>query len=122
MKKWTGAFQIAAVYVGTVIGAGFATGREIVEFFTRFGFFGFLGILLSGYLFIFLGAKIMIKSIEIQATSFEEFNEYLFGRKLSKAMNLFTMIMLIGVCAVMISGAEALFSEQLGFKRLSAHS
>ncbi|MBS4203978.1 YkvI family membrane protein [Lederbergia citrea] len=117
MKKWTSAFQVAAVYVGTVIGAGFATGREIVEFFTRFGFFGFLAILLSGYLFIYLGAKIMVKAIEIRATSFEEFNEYLFGKKLSKAMNIFTMIMLIGVCAVMLSGAEALFSEQLGFAR-----
>ncbi len=25
--------QLAFVYVGTVVGAGFATGREIVEFF-----------------------------------------------------------------------------------------
>ena len=82
MKKWTGAFQVAAVYVGTVIGAGFATGREIVEFFTRFGFYGLLAILLAGYLFIFLGAKIMVKAIEIQAASYEEFNQYLFGRSL----------------------------------------
>lgn len=27
------ASQLAFVYVGTVVGAGFATGREIVEFF-----------------------------------------------------------------------------------------
>lgn len=26
------AFQLAFVYVGTVVGAGFATGKEIVEF------------------------------------------------------------------------------------------
>ncbi|MFL6516822.1 MAG: hypothetical protein ACJ8GL_01940, partial [Bacillus sp. (in: firmicutes)] len=37
-RDWTQAFQIAAVYVGTVVGAGFATGKEIVEFFSRFGF------------------------------------------------------------------------------------
>ncbi|MBS4207811.1 hypothetical protein [Bacillus sp. FJAT-50079] len=117
MKNWTGAFQIAAVYVGTVIGAGFATGKEIVEFFTRFGFYGFLSILLSGYLFIFLGAKIMIKAIDIRASSFEEFNEYLFGKKLSKIMNLFMLVMLLGVCAVMFSGAGALFHEQLGLSK-----
>ena len=119
MKKWTGAFQVAAVYVGTVIGAGFATGREIVEFFTRFGFYGLLAILLAGYLFIFLGAKIMVKAIEIQATSYEEFNQYLFGRSLSKVMNFIMLVILIGVCAVMLSGAEALFYEQLGFTKLS---
>ncbi|MCJ8006067.1 hypothetical protein ACFFF5_04955 [Lederbergia wuyishanensis] len=115
MKKWTGALQVAAVYVGTVIGAGFATGREIVEFFTQYRFWGFISILIAGYLFILLGTKIMLKAIDIQATSFEQFNEYLFGNILSKIMNAFTMIMLLGVCAVMLSGAEALFTEQLGF-------
>ncbi|MEK3887154.1 YkvI family membrane protein [Bacillus sp. FSL K6-3431] len=117
MKKWTGAFQIAAVYVGTVIGAGFATGKEIVAFFTRFGFHGFLAILLAGYLFIFLGSKIMTKAIEIQATSFEEFNKYLYGKKISGVMNIFTLLMLLGICAVMMAGADALFTEQLGYSK-----
>ncbi|MGM0863774.1 MAG: YkvI family membrane protein [Bacillota bacterium] len=113
MKKLAGSFQIAAVYVGTVIGAGFATGREIVEFFTRFGFVGFIAILLSGYLFITMGTKIMLKSHDIKAKSFEEFNEYLFGKWFSKFMNIVMMIMLIGVSAVMLSGAGAVFQEQL---------
>ncbi|MFI8577243.1 hypothetical protein ACIGEL_16165 [Rossellomorea aquimaris] len=113
MKKLAGSFQIAAVYVGTVIGAGFATGREIVEFFTRFGFVGFIAILLSGYLFITMGTKIMLKSHDIKAKSFEEFNEYLFGKWFSKIMNIVMMIMLIGVSAVMLSGAGAVFQEQL---------
>jgi uncharacterized membrane protein YkvI len=109
----SGAFQIAAVYVGTVIGAGFATGREIVEFFTRFGFIGFIAILFSGYLFITMGTRIMLKSHDIQAKSFEQFNEYLFGRWFSKFMNIMMMVMLIGVSAVMLSGAGAVFREQL---------
>ncbi|NQD64707.1 hypothetical protein HP456_02050 [Bacillus haikouensis] len=113
MKKISGAFQIAAVYVGTVIGAGFATGREIVEFFTRFGFIGFIAILFSGYLFVTMGTKIMLKSHDLKAKSFEQFNEYLFGKWFSKFMNITMMIMLIGVSAVMLSGAGAVFEEQL---------
>lgn len=31
--NWGAAFQIAAVYVGTVVGAGFATGRRLWSFF-----------------------------------------------------------------------------------------
>lgn len=42
------ASQLAFVYVGTVVGAGFATGREIVEFFLKFGWFGLFGIIISG--------------------------------------------------------------------------
>ena len=33
-SRISGSIQIAAVYVGTIVGAGFATGREIVEFFS----------------------------------------------------------------------------------------
>lgn len=117
VKKWTGAFQVAAVYVGTVIGAGFATGKEIVEFFTQYSLYGFFGILLAGFLFIMMGTKMMLMSIDIRASSFKEFNEYLFGSFFSKIMNIFMTIMLIGVCAVMLSGAEALFLEQLGIPK-----
>lgn len=111
--NWTGAFQIAAVYVGTVVGAGFATGKEIVEFFSRFGFFGLLAILMSGYLLIFLGIKIMGLSARIGATSYQELTEYLFGKVVGTAINIVLLLMLIGVSAVMLSGAGAVFEEQL---------
>ncbi|MBO8178802.1 MAG: hypothetical protein H0Z31_15365 [Bacillus sp. (in: Bacteria)] len=116
-NRLSGAIQVAAVYIGTVVGAGFATGREIVEFFTRFGFIGFLSILLSGYLFIMMGTKLMEHAIEIQAQSYEEFNEYLFGRRLGKWMNVLVMLMLLGVGSVMLAGAGAVFTEQLGLHK-----
>lgn len=31
-QQWQVAKKVAATYIGTVVGAGFATGREIVEF------------------------------------------------------------------------------------------
>ncbi len=114
-KSWSAAFQIAAVYVGTVVGAGFATGKEIVEFFSRFGFFGFIGILMSGYLLIFLGSKLM--NPHINAKSYQEFNTYLFGRIAGRVINVFMLIMLLGVSAVMLSGAGAVFQEQLGISK-----
>jgi uncharacterized membrane protein YkvI len=116
--NWGAAFQIAAVYVGTVVGAGFATGREIVEFFSRFGFYGFISILMSGYLLIYLGSKLMRISAMINATSYQEFNEYLFGRPIGRAINIIMLFMLLGVCAVMLSGAGAIFEEQLGMSKV----
>lgn len=119
MKNWSHACQVAAVYVGTVIGAGFATGREIVEFFTRFGSWGLLSILIAGILFIILGSKMMLLSIDIKARSFEQLNEYLFGKRLAHIINLILLAMLIGVSAVMLAGAEALFAEQLRYPRFT---
>lgn len=116
--NWGAAFQIAAVYVGTVVGAGFATGKEIVEFFTRFGFIGLIGILMSGYIFIFHGSKLMRISARIGARSYQEFNNYLFGKYIGTVINILMLFMLLGVSAVMLSGAGAVFSEQLGLPRL----
>jgi uncharacterized membrane protein YkvI len=116
-KNWTAAFQIAAVYVGTVVGAGFATGKEIVEFFSRFGLFGFISILLSGYLLVFLGSKLMRMAAHIKAESYQEFNEYLFGKWAGKGINIIMLFMLLGVSAVMLAGAGAVFEEQLGLPK-----
>ncbi|PLT34396.1 GerAB/ArcD/ProY family transporter [Bacillus sp. V5-8f] len=116
-SKWSGSFQVAAVYVGTIVGAGFATGKEIFEFFTRYGFYGFIGILLAGYIFIFLGTKMMLLSLGAGAATYEDFNRYLFGTKLGAFVNVIFLFMLLGVTSVMISGAGAVFEEQLGFSK-----
>ena len=116
-KNWSAAFQIAAVYVGTVVGAGFATGREIVEFFSRFGFIGFLSILLSGYLLIVLGSKLMRIAARINAVSYQEFNVHLFGKWAGRGINIIMLFMLLGVTAVMLAGAGAVFEEQLGLTK-----
>ncbi|NRD78684.1 GerAB/ArcD/ProY family transporter [Bacillus sp. BRMEA1] len=116
-RNWNQAFQIAAVYVGTVVGAGFATGKEIVEFFSRFGFFGLISILMSGYLFVMIGSKLMRMAAQINAKSYQEFNEHLFGKWPSRIINIVMLFMLLGVSAVMLSGAGAVFEEQLGLPK-----
>lgn len=114
---WSEAWQIAAVYVGTVIGAGFATGREIMEFFTRYGTAGTVGIIISGCLFIWGGARLMVMARRIGAASYDELNRYLFGRMLSPFVTLVMTAMIAGVTAVMIAGAGAVFEEQIGWPR-----
>ncbi|MBY6036518.1 hypothetical protein KUV80_07635 [Fictibacillus nanhaiensis] len=105
--------QIAATYIGTVVGAGFATGREIVEFFTIYGSAGFVGIFISGFLFIVIGTKLMLMARRIGASSFDDMNRYLFGTAASRVVNILMLIMLFGVTGVMLSGSGALFYEQL---------
>ncbi|RFU69925.1 hypothetical protein [Bacillus sp. V59.32b] len=114
LSRWSGSFQIAAVYVGTVVGAGFATGKEILEFFTQYGFYGFIGVLIAGYMFIFTGTKMMLLSSRAGAATYEDFNRYLFGKKIAPIVNVIFLLMLLGVTSVMISGAGAVFEEQLG--------
>ncbi|QFT88529.1 hypothetical protein FIU87_07740 [Bacillus sp. THAF10] len=114
-RSWLSACQIGAVYIGTIVGAGFATGKEIVQFFTQYGWIGFITILMSGILFIWLGTKMMLMASRIKANSYNEFNQYLFGKSAGAFVNLFMLVILISVGAVMLSGAGAVFEEQLGW-------
>ncbi len=50
-----GFFSVALLYVGTVMGAGFASGREIWQFFGVFGSAGIIGIIFAAMLFVLLG-------------------------------------------------------------------
>ena len=70
------AFQLAFVYVGTVVGAGFATGKEIVEFFVRFGWIGLLGILISGVIFTGLGDFMAAVTSNEEGSVFKAFGKF----------------------------------------------
>ncbi|MNJ48931.1 hypothetical protein D3C77_441410 [compost metagenome] len=113
MKNAVKVLQIAFTYIGTVVGAGFATGREILQFFTQYGKWGVLTIMLSTILFMWLGTKMMILAHEIKATSYEDLNRHLFGNAFGQWLSLFTLIVLIGVNSVMLAGAGSVFVEHL---------
>ncbi|ANB60660.1 YkvI family membrane protein [Anoxybacteroides amylolyticum] len=116
-KAWVGAWQIAAVYVGTVVGAGFATGKEIVEFFTQYGTGGTVGVLISGGLFMWGGMRLMMMARALRASSYKQLNDYLFGKSANVIITAVMTVMVLGVTAVMLSGAGALFYEQLGLPK-----
>jgi uncharacterized membrane protein YkvI len=113
-KKWVLILQIAATYVGTVIGAGFASGQSIMQFFTVYGSLGAVGCLISTFLFMWIGTKMMLISHRIKAFSYQDLNYHLFGNFFGKAANILTFIILFGVTAVMLSGTGSIFEEQLG--------
>lgn len=59
MKSLKNALKIAGVYTGIVIGAGFASGREIASFFLVHGDKWLLSLCFSGVLFAFAGWAVM---------------------------------------------------------------
>jgi Uncharacterized membrane protein len=106
--------KIAATYIGTVVGAGFASGQSILQFFTVNGYLGLFGIVVSTALFSWIGTKMMVLSHRIKAFSYQEFNSYLFGPHVGKAANALTFVILFGVTTVMLSGTGSIFEERLG--------
>ncbi|WP_380166241.1 YkvI family membrane protein [Kroppenstedtia sanguinis] len=113
-ERWFTASRVGFTYIGTVVGAGFASGQEIMQFFTVSGFKSLFAILLVTVLFSWLGIRMMVIGARLQARSYEEFNNYLFGPGVGRWMNGFVGVILFGVTTAMMSGTGALFQEQLG--------
>jgi uncharacterized membrane protein YkvI len=105
--------QIGLTYIGTVVGAGFASGQEILQFFTIYGLKGLWAIGLSTLFFLWIGTKMMLISREIGAYSYHDLNYYLFGKYVGTFANILTPLILFGVTTVMLAGTGSIFQEQL---------
>jgi len=112
-KQGISACKAAAVYIGTVVGAGFATGQEILQFFARFGIYGLSGIIIATLLFIVFGYLIMDLGNMLHARSHMEIIRYAGGRFLGDIIDLIITVFLFGTFSVMIAGNGALFEQQL---------
>jgi len=115
--QWKTMFQVAATYVGAVMGAGFASGQEILQFYARFGNWGLVGIVFSAVLFSLLGWGMLDLQERWKISSYPEFFDYLLGHRVGRwADGLVSVLLFVGMLA-MISGSGALFYEYFGFSR-----
>ncbi|KLU59138.1 hypothetical protein CEB3_c41220 [Peptococcaceae bacterium CEB3] len=110
-------FQVAATYVGAVMGAGFASGQEIQQFFVRFGRWGLVGIAISALLFALLGWVMIDLQERWRVADYTVFFQGLFGQRLGRVLDwLVSALLLVGMVA-MVSAGGALFYEFFGQPR-----
>lgn len=110
-KNW---IKIGSIYVGTVIGAGFASGREIIEFFGVYGEKGILGMIIAGILFSVMGSVLLVKIYDRKISDFNELLENLFGKKIGFIIDTIVIVSLYTGFSIMLSGSGAIFKEELG--------
>ncbi|GAB2696724.1 hypothetical protein ACFQWB_12110 [Paenibacillus thermoaerophilus] len=114
MRALAQILQIAFTYVGTVIGAGFASGQEVLQFFTRYGWMATITIGISTLLFIAVGLQLMLLAHERNTDSYEDLARHLFGERQGKWISSFTLVILFGISTVMLAGAGSVFRERFG--------
>jgi len=105
-------FKVAATYIGTVVGAGFASGQEVMQFFSHFGINGLWGLLLATTLFGVYGWAILELGMKLNARSHLEVIRYVGGRWLGSAVDYVITFFLFGAFTAMAAGAGAIFAEQ----------
>jgi uncharacterized membrane protein YkvI len=106
-------FKVASIYMATIIGAGFASGQEIMQFFSSYYEGGFYGIILAGILFAIIGYVVLDKVYCERIRNYEEFLFPTVGWFLGWVMEILVTMFMISVFCIMIAGAGEIISDKL---------
>ncbi len=108
-------FKIALAYIGVIVGAGFASGQEILQYFTSYGIIGTAGTMVSIILFAISGKLLVQTGCIMKANSHKEVIYKIGGNCLGKMLDIIMTFTLFCVGVVMIAGAGANLKQQFGF-------
>lgn len=111
-SKISKVFQIASVYVGTILGAGFASGQEMMQFFSSYGIDGIYGIILAGLLFSIIGWAVLEIVYIYQLKNYQEFLYPIMGKTLGTLMEWTVAIFLGIIFCAMLAGSGALLEQK----------
>ncbi len=106
--------KVIFVIVGTIIGAGFASGKEIYLFFGIYGKMGIIGIVISQILIGIIIYKTLLISQEENVENYEELSKKISDYpKVNEVLKIIINIFLLISFYVMIAGFSAYFSQEL---------
>ena len=109
---------IAGAIIAFLIGSGFATGQEILQYFTSYGYWGVFG---TGLLVLVLMTYVVIEFFVVgQAKKFEKPSRifhYYCGRYLGTFFDFFSVVFVFLSFTVMVSGAGAVLEEHYGLSK-----
>jgi uncharacterized membrane protein YkvI len=108
------AWKIAAAYIGAVVGAGFASGQELSQFFLGYGRAGVYGIICAGLLFAVWGAALCEICARRRLADYSAYLRFLLGGRGALFFDLLISLFLFCTVFIMLSGGNALFFEHLG--------
>lgn len=116
-------YKITFVIIGTIIGAGFASGQEIYTFFNKYGFNGLIGIFISILLMSYIIYKTLKIILENDINNYEEFitriiperfrRDKILGFTISNIVNIFLLISF----NIMVAGFATYFVQELNISK-----
>jgi len=99
--------KIAAVYASVFLGAGFASGRELIEYFVSYGWIGLWGLIIAGVLFALVGWAVLRICKRESINDYSGFMRFLLGEKLGIFTEFLVVAFLFCLFVAMIAGGGA---------------
>lgn len=107
-------FSIAMAFVGLTVGAGFATGQEVIQYFVSFGMNGIWGAVLAGIVMTITGSVILQVGSYFLADEHRMVFRNVAHPIVSRFLDLSVTLTLFAVGFVMLAGAGSNLEQQFG--------
>ncbi len=117
MKDWILAIQIGMVFVGSIVGAGLSSGRELTQFFAVYGYKSFMGLLICAALYIVVGKMIIYLAIKYKVSSYTEFINLVCPRPVAIFTNVVLTMFLLSSTSIILAGSGAVIHQYFGVPR-----
>lgn len=104
-------FKISSIFIGTVVGAGLASGREIYEFFSVYGVKSFIGFIICFVVYVLVGNMICNVSSRENLSSYSELINEVCPKIPGKILNIFTSLYYLFSSSIIFAASGALISE-----------
>ena len=117
-------FKVVFVIIGTMIGAGFASGQEMYLFFFSYGIEGLIGILISSLIIGIVISKTFQVVNRYGIDTYKDFLKVLIKRKgkIAPVINFIINSFILITFFIMIAGFGAYFEQELGINSLIGSS
>lgn len=111
---WLTVLKLSGAFMAFLIGSGFATGQEALQFFAGYGSSGVAGALVTVLLFIYTCSTLMKAGRRHGLKRNEDAFRHFCGPYIGVFLTWYTMVFIVAVHAIMLAGAGATLQQAYG--------
>ncbi|MCY1037668.1 hypothetical protein OWI77_02375 [Staphylococcus nepalensis] len=114
MPKLKEMIIVAFAFVGVVVGAGFATGQEIFQFFTSNGKFSVFGVFITGFIITIGGVFVLNTGYRLRSHNHTEPIKFYLPRTVAAIFDIILTLFLFALAMIMTAGGVSTLHESFG--------
>lgn len=112
--NWKKSMTYAGAFIASLIGSGFATGQEVLQYFSAYGYLGISGVIVVFLLFLYVCIDFVIVGHKNKFQKGSDIYKYYCGNVIGSFYDYFSIVFIYMSFIVMLGGAGATMNQQYG--------
>ena len=115
--KYGNVFGFAGAFCALLIGSGFATGQEVMQYFVSYGYWGVAGVIIVLLLFLYVGREFMAVGFNEKFANGNDIYIYYGGKYIGRFYDYFSVVFIFMSFFIMVSGAGSTLEQYYGVEK-----